>query len=222
MIKLVLLLLIMSTGQAEASLASSIVSSIFGQIWAGIKWVVSYIANAIWTAIKNLFIRIGKFILNGVSSMANDIFAAINVAQEQVKSSANKTLSSFLGPNNFNTTKILINMMFTGTLPPQWYLKSVDLDEEMEFLDHVIEKFTIMSSVALGVSMIFNLICGVVLCWYCRSKANLLKVNKIEERESRRMNAVLKKSKDKIRKQIQKDNEYKRHLRHVKAIKSRH
>ena len=111
MMKLMLLILIMSTGQAQASLASSIASSIFGAIWDGIKWFFKWIANAIWNAIKSLLTRIGNFILDGVKSMANDIFAAINVAQEQVKSSANKTLSSFLGPNNFNTTKILINLM---------------------------------------------------------------------------------------------------------------
>ena len=218
MLKLVLLVLMISTGQAEASLASTIASSIMSAIWEGIKWFFSWIFNAIWTAIKNMFISIGNYILEGVKAMANDIFAAITVAEQQVKQNANKTLQSFLGPDSLNTSKILIDMMYTGTLPIQWYLDGVDLDNEMAFLDRVLDNFQIIAILTLSVSMAFNLLCGVILCWYCKSRRFLLKVNEIEERESRRMIANYEKDKSKIKKQLREENKAKNRLMKIQAL----
>ena len=219
MLKIILLMLVMSTGQAEAGIAGDIASSIMSALWAGIKWFFSWIFNAIWNAIKDMFISIGNYILEGVKAMANDIFAAITVAEELVKKNANQTLQSFLGPDSFNTSKILIDMMYTGKLPIQWYLNSVDLDDEMKFLDKVLDNFQIIAILTFSVTMAFNLLCGIILCWYCKSRSFLLKVNGIEERENRRMIANYEKNKSKVRHRLREENKAKNRLMKIQALR---
>ena len=67
-------------------------------------------------------LSIGTSLKNALESLVKDIFAAMSAIQTVVKSNAEESLGKIFGEDTiFNYSRILIEMMYTGELPIQYY-----------------------------------------------------------------------------------------------------
>ena len=107
----------------------------------------------------------------------SDMQHALQAAGEAISKKTNETLGEFFSGKNSETaenikgqTAIILTLLHTGDLPPEWYLRPVDLDEEIAHFNHLCD-----IAIALAVFLIsFLTVCLLVLCGlaieYCRLK----------------------------------------------------
>ena len=153
----------------------------------GIKSAFWSMVYGIGNALKSTTIWAAKKIKDTVSTVATDMFAALSAAGEGVRQKANATLSEIADDVNINQTAVLLKMMHTGPLPMEYYLRKIDLEDELQFLDELVEmikNLTIVCGSILG----FCVLCMLVLfCCYCMTKKDLQKVDELEKETTEKL-----------------------------------
>ena len=144
---LLTLFVILNAQETEAFFLGNIFTS-FGE------WIKGIFVS-IWNWILDLIFSIGKAIVKEIEALVQDIFAALSAAGEYTKSNFNATLNRVFGPEMFSTSKILIDLMYTGELPIQSYMESVDIEDEFAFLDESIALLRFFTFISLGLSLTF-------------------------------------------------------------------
>ena len=67
--------------------------------------------------------------------MVTDISEALAATTDYATQSANRTLQGIFGSRLFDTSKLILDLMYKGELPVEEYQKNIDIDEEFEFFD---------------------------------------------------------------------------------------
>lgn len=150
--------------------------------------------------------------------MATDIFAALSASGKAVKDNANKTLHSIFGAESFNTTRIIMEFMYTGDLPVEFYLTDLDLDQTFGFLESALMNLKIVTYVSLGVNLFFNVCLLIIFLFYCMIRKSLKHADALEVSQSKKMAKKKKLGKKKIQKQILAAKKDSQKLLHVMAL----
>ena len=115
-----------------------------------------------------------------IGNTMSDMYHALQAAGEAISKKTNETLGEFFSGKNSETaenikgqTAIILTLLHTGDLPPEWYLRPVDLDEEIRHLNNLCD-----IAIALAVVFIsFATFCVLVFCLlalaYCSLKAEM-------------------------------------------------
>ncbi len=166
-------------GLFGVNIGDAILGGIKSAFWAAIYGIGGAIkSTTLWAANK---------IKDSVSTIANDMFAALSAAGEGVRQSANSTLSEIIGSVQINQTQILLKIMHTGPLPPEYYFRKIHLEEEIAFLDQlvgIIRNMTIVCGSVLAFCVLNML---VLFCCYCMTKKDMQKVDELEEETTKKL-----------------------------------
>ena len=115
-----------------------------------------------------------------IGNTMSDMYSALQAAGKAISDQTDKTLDEFFSGKNSETaenikgqTAIILTLLHTGDLPPEWYLRPVDLDEEFQHFNNLMD-----IAIALAVVFIsFATLCLLVLCGlalaYCSLKTEM-------------------------------------------------
>ena len=156
-----------------------------------------------------------------VKDLAIDMFAAISISGEMVKTNANNTLQNIFGADNFNTTKILMSLMYTGDLPIENYLESLDIDEEFEYLDQALGNLRVVTLTSLGINLTFTFLGIFFMIFYCNLRRRMRKANELEEKIDKKMREKFNKAKQQVLKKLEREKEDRKHMLKIVAMKKR-
>ena len=156
-----------------------------------------------------------------VKDLAIDMFAAISISGEMVKTNANNTLQNIFGADNFNSTKILMSLMYTGDLPIENYLESLDIDEEFEYLDQALGNLRVVTLTSLGINLTFTFLGIFFMIFYCNLRRRMRKANELEEKIDKKMREKFNKAKRQVLKKLEREKEDRKHLLKLYAMKKR-
>ena len=156
-----------------------------------------------------------------VKELARDMFAAISISGEMVKTNANNTLQNIFGADNFNSTKILMSLMYTGDLPIENYLESLDIDEEFEYLDQALGNLRVVTLTSLGINLTFTFLGIFFMIFYCNLRRRMRKANELEEKIDKKMREKFNKAKRQVLKKLEREKEDRKHLLKLYAMKKR-
>jgi hypothetical protein len=158
------------------------------------------VINTVKNVVRWVFEKILGFFSNLVSNMLASIARAWPMAKELVSSRANDTLqstiSSLLEYKNQFVTKLILDTMYTGTLPEEVYLRPVSLEDEMQHLEKLL-KAIFYDAIFTGVLVCLLAVPNLTLfCIYCNLKIQLRKISthkrlflqKVAKREKNKYN----------------------------------
>ena len=97
-----------------------------------------------------------------------------------LKLSANLTLNSLIANGKDYIRKAMLDMMYTGPLPIEFYFRKIDLDDEIEHLDNIVQFIQILTYLCLAVLCVCNVIMFSLCLCYCLTKRELDRVNVLE------------------------------------------
>lgn len=121
------------------------------------EWIKGIFVS-IWTWFANLILSIGKAIIKSIQDMVQDILTDFSTAGELTRQNLNATMTKAFGADLFNTTNLLLKLMYVGDLPIQYYLSPVDIEDEFKLLDDVIFKLRSVTFVNLAINLMFIVI----------------------------------------------------------------
>ena len=147
----------------------------------GLKSAVLGLFNWVYKTVKDAIVWAATKIRDQVTKTATDMFAAISAAGAGVRRAANQTLQEIFDTVKINQTDVLLKMMHTGPLPPEYYFRKVHVDEEIKFLDLIVDIIRWMTFGALGVLLLCNFIILVLCCCYCLTKKELNRTDSLED-----------------------------------------
>ena len=90
--------------------------------------------------------------------MVTDISEALAATTDYATQSANRTLQGIFGSRLFDTSKLILDLMYKGELPVEEYQRNIDIDEEFEFFDKALYNLKIAVSFDLAFSCLFLVI----------------------------------------------------------------
>jgi hypothetical protein len=150
------------------------------------------------------------------------MFAALSDSEAAFTTYANKSLQKIFGSDKFSTTAILLNMMYTGPLPEQYYMESFDMNEEMKFLSQSLENLRILATVTVCVISSFLAIILFLIIDSCIMRRQLRKVNELEIKVTKEMAAKKKKMIKKTKEKFDVEQRHKQEmLKNIIALKNR-
>ena len=114
--------------------------------------------------------------------MMRDIFAAVSAAEAETKNNLDQSLQHIFGPEMQNTSKLLMDLMYTGELPIQDYISTVKVEDEMKFLDEIMQTFRIVTFVNLAINLTFIFLTFILWTNFCsiRNSFNDVKLLEME------------------------------------------
>ena len=133
--------------------------------------------------------------------MVKDIFAAFSATKTVVKTNAESTLGMILGPENFNVSRILLEMMYTGELPMQYYIENISIEKELEHLDQAIAVLRTGIFVNIGINLFLLVIIAFIGTFIFKLKKDFAKAQELEFTVSEGYRKKLKAKKQEIKKE---------------------
>jgi hypothetical protein len=137
--------------------------------------------------IVNMVQSIANWLKNLATTFATDTYNALSASGAAFRKSANATVSNFFpggGKGEVNGVpsqiSILLDLMETGPLPPEWYFKKVSATEEIENLDRWIEIIKNLALVSIAVGIVGHVI---VITLIMRSRSNRKQFEGLEKAE---------------------------------------
>ena len=146
--------------------------------------------------------------------MATDMFAALSSAGAAVSSKANGTLQNLfeMRDNGTNITNRILDVMYTGQLPPEYYLRPIDLETEDEFLEELIVVLKVLTYTTVVISTVCIIVMCVLLGCYCSTTIELRSLDELEEEMMEILEEEEKKrkveAKEEVKRQAEQKNNY--------------
>lgn len=142
-----------------------------------------------------------------VRALATDMLAALSEVGSEVSAKANDTFSQIFSLASLNTTQRVLGLMHRGQLPLEYYLRPIDVEVEMAFLDSIVDKMEVTIIVCSLVTTVCILLCCGLLCSFLSSRSDVRKANEEEEKAVSELGAAEEQKKKLIRSQETKDAE---------------
>ena len=204
-----------SLGSVITSVAKEIIEFIFYGFLSILEWILFAIIDAINFALSWIIDELKS----SFSKFGTDLTSAATSASNNVVQRAGNVLDDLFSTFTVNATQQFIPLMYTGDLPPEYYLKKTDLKAEKEHMLQVMKLVDIMLYICLSI-VGFGVVVVVSLCCCHFSNRRLFAyVNSLEEEMRKDLVKHEKKLRQKFEKEKRrKDDEEKRQFEIMKLL----
>lgn len=207
------------------SMAVVVECGLFEPVSCSIWDITCHIKEAVKSIISFIFEQIKKavwFVTLGIFNMARsvaastfqDVSSALQQAKAQALKYANETMNDIFGTVDADTTDtttvadadrdFMMQLMYTGFLPDEWYYRPVDMEKDEEHLQHLVNIVMALAAVTVGVTSVCILIVCILMISYFAAKAEWKRMDKLEEDAKQKLVEREKKGIDKATKEAKK------------------
>ena len=143
----------------------------------------------------------------------------MSAIQTVVKSNAEESLGKMFGEDTmFNYSRILIEMMYTGELPVQYYMENISIENEFEHLDRAIFVLRTGTFANMAINLFLLVITMFIITFICKLKKEFEKAQQLEFTVAEGYRRKLKERKREIMKVEKKSQNHKYGQKFLKAL----
>ena len=187
-------------------IGDAIKESISNSISSMFMGAINFIINTVKNAVRWVFEKILGFFTNLAPNMTASMARAWPMAKELVSSRADtlrSTLNSLQEYRRHFFTKLILSTMYTGPLGEEFYLRPVNLEDEIQHLEPLFNGVFYDAIITCVLVCFLAVLYLILLCLYCNHKIQQRKISKARKLF---LQKVVKQKKNKVKEQERVEN----------------